>query len=239
MQRCVNVLAESVPRWRKILQAEGSATKLSEATMACADGAMLQGSPLPADDADFFAPPVALSFGVAAAGGDVQLHQRSLEPVGLLACLPGYVSKLAAHQQRQVEIATKLLADTQSVVAGGARRPVQHRSELICSFALHVLYSFELASQFTQISTVFDAVHNVYDLQKQHFSPSHITLWASANSISSLASGTGVNQPASYRKSGKLSGSGAKVSAADEPPANSVANVMTCVEQLERIVNAQ
>jgi hypothetical protein len=103
LARVASSLANTAPRWQKLLAAE--AARLEQADVAAMDA---RTGPQTTDDAQFYAAPLVLP--------SLPSSSASVVPdLGVLASLPGVVCQLSAAHERQVEIAWTLLCTTQSV----------------------------------------------------------------------------------------------------------------------------
>ena len=134
MAHVIAAMETALPRWRTLLQADGDADAAAATRAAVAAAAHAKdGRPdtlhaciatpaehsaaLPADDSDddYFGDSLPLpSAGTAHSDRSEGSAQRSLDQIGVLAALPGHVAKLALLHQRQVDVAYRLLLNTQS-----------------------------------------------------------------------------------------------------------------------------
>lgn len=125
MAHVVAAMETALPRWRTLLQADDDAAAAAahaadgrpDALHACIATPADHSAALPADDSDddYFGDSLPLpSAGAAHSDRSEGSAQRSLDQIGVLAALPGHVAKLALLHQRQVDVAYRLLLNTQS-----------------------------------------------------------------------------------------------------------------------------
>lgn len=107
-ERVVGSIANVVPRWQTLLQAESQRLSAEERQAATRHSGS-EAAAAAADDPHFFAAPLALPSLVT------PTEAAPAADIGVLATLPGVASKLQAQHQRQIEIAYDLLRSTQYV----------------------------------------------------------------------------------------------------------------------------
>lgn len=241
--RIIASLANVAPRWQTLAKEENERIAREERREA---NRKQPPAPLPLlveeEGAFFFCEPLASD----GAPGDEE-SARPPAVLGVLAAIPGLVSKLALQHERQIEIAWKLLVQTQSV-----RTPTRdphtrlesislgktqvHRGRdccwlgLACGGSLKMylcfLFSSEFPSSYQCLSGIFDAVHDAYDLNKRVLTPAQLTAWCSTapGASSSATSGSAHKKVASSaQKSGKK-GSSSSSAAASVSGASSTSN---------------
>jgi hypothetical protein len=104
-ERIISSLGNVTPRWQTLVKEEAARIRSQEEQE---QRSTRNGGLQLADDASYFSEPLPSS-------GQKKPGNESSAALGVLASLPGVVPKLALQHERQIEVAWKLLLQTQSV----------------------------------------------------------------------------------------------------------------------------